>query len=66
MGLRCPGGGKVNLLLVPSLHFGEGERAAHREGGAAVSWTGRSQEAGVQRRSHWRARKVLPMRSSCQ
>ena len=37
MGLRCPGGGKVNLLLVPSLHFGEGERAAHREGGRRLA-----------------------------
>ena len=39
MVLRCPGGGKVNLLFVPSLHFGEeeGERAAQREGGRRLA-----------------------------
>lgn len=30
-------------------------------GGSLVGWTSRSEEAGVQGRSHWRARQVLPM-----
>lgn len=39
MGFRCAGGGKVNLLLVPSLHVGEeeGERTAQREGGRRLA-----------------------------
>lgn len=39
MVLRCPGGGKVNLLFEPSLHLGEeeGERAAQREGGRRLA-----------------------------
>lgn len=39
MVFRCPGGGKVNLLFEPSLHFGEeeGERAAQREGGRRLA-----------------------------
>lgn len=39
MVFRCPGGGKVNLLFVPSLHLGEeeGERAAQREGGLRLA-----------------------------
>lgn len=39
MVFRCPGGGKVNLLFVASLHLGEeeGERAAQRDGGRRLA-----------------------------